>query len=68
MHKEEQQSTRVGRGLRKFSWKGAISVHWSVVCVPEEPYPPADSHSIIETEQKARHSQTQPLEIGDPTP
>jgi len=45
-------------------------------CVPAEPlrqaqgrlYPPADNHSIIETEQKARDSEMQPVEVGNPNP
>jgi putative transposase len=37
-------------------------------CVPAEPYPPADNQSIIETEQKARDSEMQPAEVGNPNP
>ncbi|MBN2136444.1 MAG: IS3 family transposase [Sedimentisphaerales bacterium] len=37
-------------------------------CVPAEPYPPADDQSITETEQKARRSRMQPVEVGNPNP
>ncbi len=37
-------------------------------CVPAEHCPPADNQSITETEQKARDSEMQPVEVGNPNP
>ncbi len=37
-------------------------------CVPAEPYPPADTDSLIETQEDAKHSKMKPVEVGNPNP